>query len=536
MAVGLVLAALLPASASAAWAPTVVLSDGEQDADTAVAVGADGTEVVAWWQYIDSYDSQIGVRVRPPGGPWGAVQRVSVEKPGQNMYPAVAVDDGGNALVVWVWGSRHVMSAYAPAGRQFEAPHEIALDEHGYGPTHTFAGFDASGNALAIWQEVDFSLRDAVRPPGGDFGPPATIATQTDDAWVEWPSYAMAANGDAIATWNGDGDIMVSVRRGTGAFGPSQRLSAPGLPAGPPHVALDRRGDATAVWADHVDTGTYIRAATLPAGGDSFGPATTLAQVTWFDDEVQVAMSDAGAATVVWSGGSIVPDLYAGVTAVTRPAGGPFGAPELVAPAEMGASRQPGVGYDAAGTTYVLWQHYDSQDEDDVRSRILGEIRAPDGSFGGAPVTLATMQFVTGQPAFAAGPDRVIGAWSYGLSGFGRIASVEGRSDGGTPPAPAVAGASGSAAGRGATAQVTSAAALAHANNARRSSVCRVPHLIGLTRTAARRRLRGAHCALGTVRRRPSRRRSGRVVAQRPVPGVRRRSQTPVSIVIAVRV
>jgi hypothetical protein len=526
VAVGVLVVALVPAGARAAgWGAPVVVSAGEQDDDPAVAVGGDGTEVVAWWQYIDPYNGAIGVRVRLPGGSWGALQRVSAGIPGLNMYPAVAVDGSGDALVVWVSQGRRVLSAYAPAEQPFEAPREIAVDAHGYGPTQTYVAFDAAGNALAMWQEVDFSLHDAVRPRGGDFGAAATIATP-GEAGIEWPSYAMAANGDAVATWNGDGDIMVSVRRGAGAFGPPQRLPAAGLPAGPPHVAIDPRGDATVVWADHVDTHTYMRAATLSGTGDEFEPATTLAEVTWFDDEAQVAMSDAGSATIVWSGESLVPEVYSGVTAVTRSAGGPFGAPQLVAPAELGAYRQPGVGYDDAGTTFVLWQHYDSQDEDDVRSRILGDIRAPDASFDGRPITLASMPFVTGQPAFAAGSHAALGAWSYGDSGFGPIATIEARSDGAAAaPAPHP----------DAAASVTGISATSpSAPSTLDTTVCRVPRLIGLTHTTARRRLRRAHCALGSVRRRHSRRRPGRIIAQYPAPGAQRRSRAHVSIVIAI--
>jgi hypothetical protein len=276
-----------------------------------------------------------------------------------------------------------------------------------------------------------------------------------------------------------------------------------------------------------------MRATTLAAGAGDFAPATTLAKVFWFDDEAQVAMSDAGAATLVWSGDSFVSDLYGGVTAVTRPPGGPFGAPELVAPAELGASRRPGVGYDAAGTTFVLWHHYDSTDEDDVRSTILGESRAPHASFDGAPVTLASMQFVTSQPAFATGPDGGIGAWSYGLSGFGPIAAVQARSEGGaSPPATAVGAGSGSVLGTGSSMDGTS---LASAHGPGPSTFCRVPRLIGLTRAAARRRLRHAHCTLGSVRRTSSRRRSGRILAQHPAPGARRPGRAPVSVVLAVR-
>ncbi|HEX9944824.1 MAG TPA: PASTA domain-containing protein [Thermoanaerobaculia bacterium] len=67
-------------------------------------------------------------------------------------------------------------------------------------------------------------------------------------------------------------------------------------------------------------------------------------------------------------------------------------------------------------------------------------------------------------------------------------------------------------------------------------SGCLVPNLRGKTRRAARRALRRANCALGTVRRRKSRVAGrGRVIAQRPAVGTKATPGRPVTIVLGTR-
>jgi beta-lactam-binding protein with PASTA domain len=63
---------------------------------------------------------------------------------------------------------------------------------------------------------------------------------------------------------------------------------------------------------------------------------------------------------------------------------------------------------------------------------------------------------------------------------------------------------------------------------------CHVPRVIGLTLGRARVRIRRAHCSVGTIRRARSRR-PGRVIAQRPRPGVIRRRGFPVNLVVGRR-
>jgi beta-lactam-binding protein with PASTA domain len=60
-----------------------------------------------------------------------------------------------------------------------------------------------------------------------------------------------------------------------------------------------------------------------------------------------------------------------------------------------------------------------------------------------------------------------------------------------------------------------------------------VPRVIGLRLTAARTRIRRAHCSVGRVRRARSRRARGRVIAQSPRAGLRRPAGTRVNLVVS---
>ena len=89
-------AALLPASASAAtWTtPTTVASSA--DVQFQLAMGADGTAALTW-----ASAGAVRAAVKRPGKPWGSPVRVS---DGRFMVarPAVAVSGRGEVIVAWV--------------------------------------------------------------------------------------------------------------------------------------------------------------------------------------------------------------------------------------------------------------------------------------------------------------------------------------------------------------------------------------------------------------------------------------------------
>ena len=76
-------------------------------------------------------------------------------------------------------------------------------------------------------------------------------------------------------------------------------------------------------------------------------------------------------------------------------------------------------------------------------------------------------------------------------------------------------------------------AASAPSRRVSRRPVCVVPRLIGKRLAGARKSIRGAHCALGRVRRVASHKARGHVIAQGPRPGLRRPAGTKVNLVVS---
>jgi hypothetical protein len=147
-------------------------------------------------------------------------------------------------------------------------------------------------------------------------------------------------------------------------------LSAPGeLTQDEPSAAMDAAGDAVVAWAS-TNSSAYscpcaVRVAERSAGA-SFGSPATLATSTEQGAEgiygVQAAMDASGEAIVVWDAWhekplgpitGIIDEVYAAV----RPAGGSFGAPQLlsVEGSEADGGGAPRVAMDSAGDATVAW-------------------------------------------------------------------------------------------------------------------------------------------------------------------------------------
>src|SRR5437870_3014050 len=89
---------LTAAPAGASAAPGLAADETlttAQGASPAVAFAPNGFAIAAWTE-----TGNVGVALRPPGGPWSAPQEFTA---GSNIeIPSVAVDSGGDAAVTWV--------------------------------------------------------------------------------------------------------------------------------------------------------------------------------------------------------------------------------------------------------------------------------------------------------------------------------------------------------------------------------------------------------------------------------------------------
>lgn len=299
------------------WSVPVVLHRtraGLLPADLRLAVDARGRAVVAWQTANDDADD---VRLRTKaqavtGSAAGAWSRVAtLSGPRHATSPEVFMDRSGRATVAWSEfrrGRTRVMTASRVAGerwgdtvplsrwREVGEPHlagnaagELAVAWYVRGrdlrairvrrwspktgwqrtlsvPGVTVdiwwidAGMDASGAVTVGWTNAAHAVWSAQRPASGGWVRQRVAGPGSVYFGLE---LAVGPDGDALLGWesgaDGDHPVAVAHRAGaTSAWGAGVPLSAVPGDAFGPALALERDGDATAVW-------TFTRDISRPA-------------------------------------------------------------------------------------------------------------------------------------------------------------------------------------------------------------------------------------------------------------------------------
>jgi hypothetical protein len=300
-------AARLPAGAGA-FEPTEIVSSGNASFSPAIAVGGNGTAVIAYKQ-----DNALQAAVRPgASGDFGPATTVSDPNP---VAYDVAVDDSGRAVAVW---SRNngaadvVQASERPAGLGFPPPamaltlSTAATNDHSTEPSLAMA---PDGRVIVLWRYAFGTgtpeVRYIEREPNGTWMPASLAASKPSES-AHNPDVAIAANGSAIGSWianPGAGElIQAGVRPPGGAFAGYRNFGATSI--GPPDVTSDRAGDTAITWGGSSGEGVF--SVRRPAGGD-FGGIDTLALGTQgaADPAISlflqgVALDDQGNATALW--------------------------------------------------------------------------------------------------------------------------------------------------------------------------------------------------------------------------------------------
>jgi RTX calcium-binding nonapeptide repeat (4 copies) len=219
-------------------------------------------------------------------------------------------------------------------------------------------GSDGAGNVVAVWRELaggSASIRAATRTPGGDWSPSAPISVRA--AATEAPELAVDRLGNAVAVWhrsNGrDSVVQAAVRPAGGQWSAPQDLSPAGELAFNADVAVEA-GRATVVWAAMRDFRSVVRSSTRTISG-SWSPAETASDRMSNAYAPQVAMDDQGNAVASWQWWD---GAYLVIQAAMRPSAGPWAAPETLSGTGRDASR-PRLAMDAAGNALVGWLRFD---------------------------------------------------------------------------------------------------------------------------------------------------------------------------------
>lgn len=279
--------------------------------------------------------------------------------PGGNGSPAVAANDAGIVAAAWSVAttadcrrSSVRLALRRPGGSSFGSP--VTLRGSGRAEAPSVA-IGAGGDILIAWArrlgEGRTAIEARVRPAGHSWGAVQALGTGT----VAGPlTTAVAQNGRAYVAWGAQSisestgltaRFQVAVRpAGARSFRALQTLEhvrtpVAYLPRLGPVLALAGT-NAFVAWTGH-DATWRVRVATTDASG-RFTAAQTVSPATGGSVLGDMAALPDGTAAITWSGldGE---HLVRDVSASVRPAGGAFGAPELVSD---GALRQSSIALD----------------------------------------------------------------------------------------------------------------------------------------------------------------------------------------------
>jgi head-tail adaptor len=308
------------------WQPPIAVSMADAGGEApVVAVDAQGDTTAVW-----SVVNGVQAAVRPAGGAWGTP--VDLSGTG-GSDPDVVIDAQGDATAVWVVGGG-MQAAVRPAGGIWGAP--VDLDSGELSVANPRLAVDPQGDVTAVWTSLSSIsanniTRAATRSAGGVWQTSVDLSDTSKNAFG--PQVTIDPQGDATAVWDltdpisHSNVVQASVRQAGGAWQTPVDISAgftTHFPADP-QVAVDPQGDTTAIWdLQNGTTSSFIvQAATRPAGGIWQTPAdvSTGSQGSSFPE---LAVDPKGDATAVW-------DLYDGtsytVQTALRPAGGAWQTP-----------------------------------------------------------------------------------------------------------------------------------------------------------------------------------------------------------------
>jgi len=210
------------------WEPTLAVSD-------------DGSALVVWATQTSSEGRQLWARSWQSTSGWAPAERIDglqAEKLEAEYTAAVALDPGGNGLVVWA--SQGIVAARFVAGRGWTDPERIGTAPAFF--EYRAVSIDPFGRALVTW--VDF--------PRG-WGPTQAVVSAVG---AEAEDLGVNPGGDGFIVWRqrfrslGEEQVLAS-RYVNGKWEAAQPLEATSNGTGRAAIAVDPCGNAIAVWAEY---------------------------------------------------------------------------------------------------------------------------------------------------------------------------------------------------------------------------------------------------------------------------------------------
>jgi hypothetical protein len=321
---------------------------------SAPRIAADGRgNVVAVWRELDGNDSAIRAAFKPQGGDWEASRRISRPGP-ETESPHVAMDRQGNGAAVWNRSSNGhddvVQAAVRPADGQWSAPQDLST------PGAIAFGANvaaAAGDVTAVWIELQnrhTAVMSSSRTVAGEWTRPTKISGQAGNTFG--PVVAMDDDGGAVAAWQWfDGAFLVvqAAVRDAGAWSKPETLAIPGRSTSRPQLVMDAKGNAIAGWIRSNGAYPTAQVAYRPANG-AWGQPTNLSNRGGKTSELDLAMNRKGDAVALWNQRS---GRYGNLWSSSRPAEGHWGPRTEVTDRWLGLRAR--IALDQEGNATAVW-------------------------------------------------------------------------------------------------------------------------------------------------------------------------------------
>lgn len=253
------------------WGTAVRIDSQNSDAASPqIAVGALGYPVIVWVQDTGGLYRIWANRYTGINFAWSGAELVDPGVySGHSEFPSIAVDADGNAIAAWQWSN-------GPAGLVYARRYNATT--HLWGPTQSLpldTGFarlaqvamDPNGNATVSWQQADSTPRSRL------WARRFNAATQAWDTATRietssagnalFQKVAMDSSGNAIVVWQQLDGLYLHVytnryRTVSGTWGTMDALVSHSANADAPEIAINRNGDAVAVWSESDGTHNTI--------------------------------------------------------------------------------------------------------------------------------------------------------------------------------------------------------------------------------------------------------------------------------------
>jgi hypothetical protein len=264
--------------AAGTFVPVQTISDASQWAYYAeIGMSAGGNALVTFTQSPDGAipSTVMQLVTRPPAGPWSSPQPISAAGVYEND---LAVNAAGDAVGAWsrvdTANVTRVEAAVRPAGSSWSSALPVSPGRAGGSFVQTpQVAVGPNGLAVVAWMAYNGAntiIDAAARGPGAAsaWGPGLPISAAGVNA--SNPDVAVSGAGTAVAVWTRGGSVQSSTRSAAGAWSPAVPISASDSPVYYPEVVADGRGNAVGIWSGSDGTNIHVRAAGLDASGPAF--------------------------------------------------------------------------------------------------------------------------------------------------------------------------------------------------------------------------------------------------------------------------